>query len=288
MMVPIEIDVLTTYSEDQGFPTKTPLVLDKLPACQQLAFHELSRPKEAASIVPHLRPLSPEEVSALDPSQVVGSRWLDVWKPTEPEKMSSWPVRYQIPPDITPKSRLIIQGYMDPQLLELQRTVASPEKLDLMLSLQLSANMGCVLLYREPMYVSKDGRHSSKVVPDGERTTSSLGGLILMQVDDFYMAGNGPLFQDKLHKLEAKFNFGRWVSFSTPRAFNGRTIQQVSPSEFTIRVVDYCTQLQPLEIPSSRVQPMSSMASPQQQTHFRALVGAMLWAARAGAPTLPS
>ena len=139
-VVPIEVDVLMNSSDGMDFPTKTPLVVDKLPPAQQQAFYDISRPKEAASIVPHLRPLSAQEVAALDPEQLIGSRWLDVWKPTELEKLSPWPKQYEIPDEVTPKSRLIIQGYMNPQLLELQRTVAAPEGLDLMLSIQLTAN----------------------------------------------------------------------------------------------------------------------------------------------------
>ena len=79
------------------------------------------------------------------------------------------------------------------------------------------------------MYIAQDGRHHDKLVAGAVKKSSSLSELILMQVDDFYMADNGQIFQEKLRQLESAFNFGRCVSFAQPRSFNGRVIQQISP-----------------------------------------------------------
>eukprot|EP00971_Amphidinium_carterae_P339838 6477846-Amphidinium_carterae.1 len=88
-----------------------------------------SRWKESESVSVGLRALSEGEAQAVEKSmkgRMLTSRWLDVWKLHDEEQSGSKEVGLTNP-CLGAKSRWILQGYKDPDLMENRSSVPSPE-----------------------------------------------------------------------------------------------------------------------------------------------------------------
>eukprot|EP00971_Amphidinium_carterae_P269898 5354348-Amphidinium_carterae.1 len=94
-----------------------------------------------------------------------------------------------------------------------------------------------------------------------------LGGIILLQVDDMLMAGNGVKFRAMLK-----------------HEFIGRMLEQVESRHFTVDMIKAVEKLKPLTLPPSRVRPLTATATAEETTAFRGLLGSMMWCARCACP----
>eukprot|EP00971_Amphidinium_carterae_P032554 641019-Amphidinium_carterae.1 len=89
-----------------------------------LQLFKASRDKEEAGVKASLRPLSEGEAQVVEATEeVIPSRWLDVWKTKDDDEPNSYPPHYNIPSHLHAKSRWIIQGFKDPSILSLERSV---------------------------------------------------------------------------------------------------------------------------------------------------------------------
>eukprot|EP00971_Amphidinium_carterae_P049124 967999-Amphidinium_carterae.1 len=142
-----------------------------------------------------------------------------------------------------------------------------------------------VFVLFEPMKVDAAGRvhnHESSVPCDVSE--HCLGGIILLQVDDMLMAGNGVKFRAMLKVMQNQFKFGRWDSLLEEREFNGRMLKQVDSRHFTVDMIKAVGKLKPLTLPPSRVRPLTATATAEEITAFRGLLGSMMWCARCACP----
>eukprot|EP00971_Amphidinium_carterae_P351696 6492233-Amphidinium_carterae.1 len=142
-----------------------------------------------------------------------------------------------------------------------------------------------VFVLFEPMKVDKFGRlHSVDSSLDCPVIEHRMGGIILLQVDDMLLAGNGIKFKGVLKSMQERFKFGRWDQLSEEREFNGRNLQQVDLDRFTVDMIKAVHKLKPLTIPPSRSRPATSSATADEVTAYRGLLGSMMWCSRCACP----
>eukprot|EP00971_Amphidinium_carterae_P171215 3393805-Amphidinium_carterae.1 len=68
-----------------------------------------------------------KEIELKEPENIIPSRWLDSWKEKDADFKNPYPSEYDIPDRIVAKSRFILQGFHDPQLLAVRRSTPTPE-----------------------------------------------------------------------------------------------------------------------------------------------------------------
>eukprot|EP00971_Amphidinium_carterae_P105997 2099233-Amphidinium_carterae.1 len=93
----------------------------------------------------------------------------------------------------------------------------------------------CVLIW-----YGHRSRESSKV----ENKSGEPFGVLLVQVDDVLVAGQGSEWQKVLQKLRTQFTFGKWVSIKGEYLnFNGREIKQNKDGSFIVSMQQYIQTL---------------------------------------------
>ena len=80
--------------------------------------------------------------SNIDPEQILKCRWILTWKPREDDKGKIIPESTTKLKSHKPKARLVVLGYMDPQITEVPRDSPTLGKQSKMIILQLIASMG--------------------------------------------------------------------------------------------------------------------------------------------------
>eukprot|EP00971_Amphidinium_carterae_P340218 6478433-Amphidinium_carterae.1 len=113
-------------------------------------FMEGSRLKEAKVVQASMEPIfdqqEAERIMTTVPERVIFSRWLDTWKAVD-ELEASQPKDHQeagVPPQLVAKSRLILQGFTDPDHEVMDCEVPTAEVGDITMMCQLLASHGCV------------------------------------------------------------------------------------------------------------------------------------------------
>ena len=102
---------------------------------------ELFRLAQASEINNWIKHKAVEKVlrSQIDPSQVLRARWILTWKPIDPTEIGSDGRTHK------PKARLVVLGYLDPNLENIPRDSPTMTKSSRTLILQLIASRGWVL-----------------------------------------------------------------------------------------------------------------------------------------------
>eukprot|EP00971_Amphidinium_carterae_P221018 4388114-Amphidinium_carterae.1 len=104
---------------------------------------------------------------------------------------------------------------------------------------------------------------------NGSKKERTLKGVLLLQVDDILVAGEGEEWKRTLGKLRQRFTCGKWVSLmGSYRSFNGREIRQQGDYSFQVSMQQYIATLSELEIPSSRERKQDASATMAEQTQF--------------------
>eukprot|EP00971_Amphidinium_carterae_P352936 6492777-Amphidinium_carterae.1 len=112
-------------------------------------FLEGSRLAEAKVVQPSMEPIYDEnEVAKIIreiPERVITSRWLDTWKAVDEGEVPQ-PENHKaagIPPGLVAKSRLILQGFTDPDYDQMECEVPTPEIGDITMMCQLLSSHRC-------------------------------------------------------------------------------------------------------------------------------------------------
>eukprot|EP00971_Amphidinium_carterae_P155227 3078163-Amphidinium_carterae.1 len=120
---------------------KGPVVVSRLPERWRLLFERGSRVKEGTSVLPSMTPLTEKEALAIEsqkPERVMPMRWLDSWKQTDEAVAGN--VDLGLPSDLVAKSRIVVQGFSDPDFRCLEADAPTPELSELTAVLQAMAS----------------------------------------------------------------------------------------------------------------------------------------------------
>eukprot|EP00971_Amphidinium_carterae_P329744 6462389-Amphidinium_carterae.1 len=116
------------------------MIVAKLHPKLQDLFLNGSRLKESRAVMNTLRPIEHAEAKRIladAKANIIPFRWLDVWKEVDKADAPTFASELQVPPDLVPKSRWILQGFHDNAARELNRSVATSEQHELLFVLQV-------------------------------------------------------------------------------------------------------------------------------------------------------
>eukprot|EP00971_Amphidinium_carterae_P154043 3054783-Amphidinium_carterae.1 len=148
---PAEVQYLQTWMTKEGRgphgsaqehqAEKGPVVVSRLPERWRLLFERGSRVKEGTSVLPSMTPLTEKEAREIEsqkPERVMSMRWLDSWKQTDEAVAGN--MELGLPHDLAAKSRIVVQGFSDPDFRCLEADAPTPELSELTTVLQAMAS----------------------------------------------------------------------------------------------------------------------------------------------------
>eukprot|EP00971_Amphidinium_carterae_P205052 4069609-Amphidinium_carterae.1 len=120
---------------------KGPVTVTKLPEKWRELFEKGSRIKEGTAVLPSMTPLSEAEsihVERTKAERIMPMRWLDSWKQTDEPREGN--AALNLPTDLAAKSRIVVQGFSDPDFRSLETDAPTPELSELTAVLQAMAS----------------------------------------------------------------------------------------------------------------------------------------------------
>eukprot|EP00971_Amphidinium_carterae_P059502 1176592-Amphidinium_carterae.2 len=106
--------------------------------------------------------------------------------------------------------------------------------------------------------------------------------MLLLLVDDILVAGEGEVYQGKIESLQKRFHWGKRETLTegTALLYAGREVRKHADGSVSLDISGYVHRIEKIEVARGRER--NAEADSRDVTEFRRLLGAMLWAGRAG------
>ena len=280
------------------------------------------------------------------PDRILPSRWHEKWKDMGDEFQNGLPVSEGISTQQGAKSRWIIQGFHDPDIAILNRTVPTPSTSDVPLALQVLSSIQASIwvgdvssafaqglkgqrperLFAYPPTDGFPGESGDVVVEllaeiyglitgppawrkslietfrmegfkkhplapclalfyeDLGKGKTELSGLIVVETDDLLGGGIGEKFNQAVANIRKRFKFGKWIRLQEEQTeYGGRTLKQYPDFSITISMKRYL-QDRAREIRMPKRRKRDDLATPEEVSAMRGLMGKINWAVREAMP----